>query len=245
MTLVRWNQRAWCQNTIALMLCAGSLLGCGAEDGAEEATQEEPPVQAAVAQPGNRQVLQFHNSPTRDGLYVDGNFTRAAAAKLRRDTRFSAQVAGPTYAQPLYVEGGPGGKDLLIVATEQNQVSAFDGTTGAVVWQKTLAAPAKRANLPCGNIPTLGVTGTPVIDAASRTLVVAAMTLDGGQPKHKIYALSLDDGNVKPGWPVNVDGIRSGSFTFESRVQNQRGGLIVVVYRLLPVRYPDSMGRPQ
>lgn len=226
------------------VLCAGSLMACGPEETSEQdedvssqgegSTESAPEDESALAAApdagaGNRQVLQFHNSATRDGLYVDSTFTKAAASKLRRDTSFSASVSGPVYAQPLYFEGGPGGKDLLIVATEQNQVSAFDAKSGAVVWRKTLGTPARRSNLPCGNISTLGVTGTPVIDAASRTLVVAAMTLESGTPKHKIFALSLDDGSTRTGWPVDVGArARANNLTFNSSVQNQRGALVIL-----------------
>jgi len=207
-----------------------------AEGAGSSESKEKPEESAAAAQVsgggavgGNRQVLEFHNSATRDGLFIDKAFTRAAASKLRRDTKFSAKIAGPTYAQPLYFEGGPGGKDLVIVATEQNQVTAFSATDGAIVWRKTLASPASRANLPCGNISTLGVTGTPVIDLASRTLVVAAMTLDGGAAKHKIFALSLDDGATRAGWPVDLDSkISANGNSFTSRVQNQRGALTIL-----------------
>jgi hypothetical protein len=169
-------------------------------------------------------VLQYHKDAKRSGMYTDAAFTRAAAAMLKKDTTFTAMVAGPMYAQPLYFEGGPGGKELLITATEQNEVTAFNAADGMVVWRKTLAPPVT-AGLPCGNISPLGVTGTPVIDAASRTLFVAAMTAG---PKHQIFALSLDDGATRMGWPVDVSTIKAGSLTFSSAEQNQRGALIIV-----------------
>ncbi|HKP57779.1 MAG TPA: hypothetical protein VJV78_13700 [Polyangiales bacterium] len=144
---------------------------------------------------------------------------------LKKDASFNAVTNGDVWAQPLYWDAGAGGKDLVIVATETNQVSAFDAATGAVVWQKTLA-PAVMGGLPGGTIMPLGVTGTPVIDAATRTLYVAAMTQG---PKHEVFALSLDDGSVKPGWPANVDGLVSTSGTkFVSANQNQRGALLLL-----------------
>lgn len=169
-------------------------------------------------------VLEYHKNPARDGNYADAAFTRAAAATLKKDATFSATFAGPNYAQPLYFVGGPGGVDLLITATEQNEVSAFSALDGSVVWRKTLAPPAT-TGLPCGNIKPLGVTGTPVIDAASRTLFVAAMT---SGPKHQIFALSVDDGSARAGWPVDVDTVKAGSRAFSSAVHNQRGALLIV-----------------
>ena len=55
-------------------------------------------------------VTQFHNHESRDGLYVDSAFTQSAAANLARDLNFDGTIAGNVYAQPLYIEGGPGGR---------------------------------------------------------------------------------------------------------------------------------------
>lgn len=182
-----------------------------------------PPVTMPMQPPAamTRSVTQYHNHLSRDGLYIDATFTRAAAASLKLDTKFAPTVMGSVYAQPLFFDGGDPAKDLVIVATEQNQVSAFRASDGSPAWQKMLEAPA--TNLPCGNIMPLGVTGTPVIDEASRTLYLDSMT--GAQPKHLIYALSLDDGSVKTGWPVDVSAKVQG---FKSNVQNQRGGLTIL-----------------
>jgi hypothetical protein len=172
-------------------------------------------------------VLQHHNSAKRDGVYADPAFTRVAAAKLHRDKTFMGKVSGPVYAQPLYFSGGPGGKDLVIIASEQNQVSALSATDGSVVWQKSLGTPA--TVLPCGNISPLGITGTPIIDATSRTLYLDSMQSVSGAAKHMIYALSLDDGSTRAGWPVDVSAkVKSGSMAFDSSVQNQRGGLALL-----------------
>src|SRR6266478_1754614 len=88
---------------------------------------------------GAASVLQYHKSASRDGLYMDAAFTKSAAAKIHKDPTFTATIKGPTFAQPLYFEGGPGGKNLVIAATEQNLVYALDAATGAEVWQKKVA----------------------------------------------------------------------------------------------------------
>jgi hypothetical protein len=169
-------------------------------------------------------VLQYHNHATRDGLFIDAAFTRDAASKIKKDASFKAMMTGDTYAQPLYFEGGPDGKDLLITATEQNEVTAFDAAGGAVVWRKVVAPPAQNATSPCGNINPLGITGTPVIDAQSRTLYLDAITTG---PKNQVFALSLDDGAVRPGFPVDIDNVK-GSATFNSSIHNQRGALLLL-----------------
>lgn len=176
---------------------------------------------------GGVAVVTYHEHPSRDGQHIDPALTRAAAAGMRRDAAFSGAIAGHVYAQPLYVEsGGSGRPDLIVVATESNQVSALDPASGAVIWQRTLGAPVRLQDLPCGNVDPLGITGTPVIDAAAGTLYLDAMTM-AGSPRHLVHALSLADGSELSGWPLDVQAALAaqGGATFDSSVQNQRGAL--------------------
>jgi hypothetical protein len=162
---------------------------------------------------GPESVLQHHKHPSRDGLYIEPAITTAAAAKMHIDSTFNAPLTGPVYAQPLYVDGGPNGRDLVIVATEDNEIDAFDAASGQVVWQKTkadLGTPAPLNTFTCGDIDPYGVTGTPVIDPASRTIFFDATTLDSGKHKHLVYGLSVDDGSLRAGWPVDLAQVVSG-----------------------------------
>jgi hypothetical protein len=77
-------------------------------------------------------VLEHHNGPRRDGVYVDPTLTRRSAATFHIDPTFRAQVAGAIYAQLLYVAGGSSGRDILIAATEANNVAAFDAVSDYV-----------------------------------------------------------------------------------------------------------------
>ncbi len=174
-------------------------------------------------------VLQHHRNDTRDGLYVDALITQEAATTTHRDATFSAPLPGPTHAQPLYVNNGPGGSAAFIVATEQNAVLALDAADGSQIWVSDLGSPVPRSHLPCGNIDPLGVAGTPVIDPNARTIYVAAMTTpDGGVTKQQqIFALSLDDGSILPGWPLDVSDITHDGLSFSPSVQNQRGALLL------------------
>ena len=47
-------------------------------------------------------------------------------------------------------------------------------------------------------------------------------------PHHRIFALSLEDGNTLPGWPIDVADALRGSQPFNSSDQNQRGALTIV-----------------
>jgi len=184
-----------------------------------------PGAQAAV------NVRTHHNNDTRDGLYIDAGFTKTAAAALKRDLNFNGTISGNVYAQPLYIEGGPSGKAMIVAVTEANNVYALDATAGTVVWQQQVGTPVPRANLPCGDIDPLGITGTPVVDLASRTLFFDAMTTpdNGATKKHLIYALDVDTGATRSGWPVDVDASASYAGTvFTSVTQNQRGASAIV-----------------
>ena len=86
-------------------------------------------------------VTQHHNNPSRDGLYIDPAFTTAAAANLTRDLGFNGTIVGNVYAQPLYIEDGPGGVAMVIAVTESNNVYALNATTGAIVWQRNVGTP--------------------------------------------------------------------------------------------------------
>jgi hypothetical protein len=174
-------------------------------------------------------VLQHHRNGSRDGSYVEPFITQTSATSTHRDLAFNAPIPGPTYAQPLYINNGPGGRPGLIVATEQNAVVALDATDGSQIWLASLGSPVSRSQLPCGDIDPLGATGTPVIDPDGRVIYVAAMTTpDGGVTKqHRIFALSLDDGSTLPGWPLDVSGIGYQGFSFNSTFQNQRGALLL------------------
>src|SRR6266702_8259705 len=172
-------------------------------------------------------VTQEHNNLSRDGLYIDSAFTPSAAANVARDLNFNGTISGNVYAQPLYIENGPGGASMVIVVTESNNVYGLDSLTGTVIWQRNIGPPVT-AGLPCGNINPLGVTGTPVLDLASRSLFFDAM-IDGATKKHFIYSLNVDTGATNAGWPVDVNATATyNGMTFESRVQEERGGLALV-----------------
>jgi hypothetical protein len=178
--------------------------------------------------PANAQVnvTQEHNNLSRDGLYIDAVFTPSAAANLTRDLNFDGTISGNVYAQPLYIEGGLNGP-MIIAVTESNNVYALNAVTGTVIWQRNVGSPVT-SGLPCGNINPVGITGTPVVDLASRSLFFDAL-IDGTTKKHFIYSLNVDTGATNPGWPVDVNATATyNGMTFTSLVQEERGGLALV-----------------
>ena len=131
------------------------------------------------------------------------------------------------YARPI-VAG-----TLAIAATENNTVYAADLATGRVVWRRHLAPPARRSQLPCGNIDPSGITGTPAYDATTGSVFVATEDHDA---KHTLYALDAHTGAVR--WRRNLDVVPNR----DPKAQQQRGALLVTadhVYVPFGGRYGD------
>jgi hypothetical protein len=176
-------------------------------------------------------VTQFHNHSSRDGLYVDSAFTQSAAANLTRDLNFDGTIAGAVYAQPLYIEGGPGGRAMVLVATELNNVYALDAVYGSIIWWRNVGPPVPGDALECTKFDPMGIIGTPIVDLASRALFLDAMiTPDGGTTKKQlILSLNVDTGDINPGWPVDVEARATyNGLHFTPAIQQQRPALGIV-----------------
>jgi hypothetical protein len=180
---------------------------------------------------GQVNVTQFHNHSSRDGLYIDAAFTQSAAANLTRDMNFDGTIEGNVFAQPLYIEGGPSGP-MIIAVTESNNVYALDAVDGTIIWWRNVGPPVPLVDLECPpKIDPMGITGTPVVDLASRALFLDAMTTpDGGNTKqHLILSLNVDTGDINPGWPVDVEATATyNGLTFTAAFQQQRPALAIV-----------------
>jgi hypothetical protein len=192
---------------------------------------------------GQVNVTQFHNHSSRDGLYIDSAFTQSAAANLTRDMNFDGAIEGDVFAQALYIEGGPNGP-MVIAVTELNNVYALNAVNGAIIWQRNVGPPVPLADLECPpKFDPMGITGTPVVDLASRALFLDAMTTpDGGATKqHLILSLNVDTGAINPGWPVDVEATATyNGITFTAAFQQQRPAL-AIVGNILYVGYGSMM----
>ncbi len=134
---------------------------------------------------------------------LDGNGTATSVASVDLSTPAwtSPALDGELYGEPL-VSGG-----RVYVATENDTVIALSGGTGAVVWSRHVGTPVPAASLPCGDIsPTVGITGTPVIDEARDELFVVADELVNGTPAHRLVGLALDTGTVELSQDVDPAG---------------------------------------
>ena len=181
----------------------------------------------AAAQQGS--VLTHHGDASRSGNYVVPALTWNKARALRLDPAFHARVAGHLYAQPLYWRAPGSNSAMLLVATEDDVVQAFDAATGKELWRDSVGRPVPASSLPCGNIDPLGITGTPVIDPSTGAVYFDAAVESANGPRHEVFALSLKDGLVLPGWPVDVaEALQKTGRRFDPRTQNQRTALTLL-----------------
>ncbi len=122
----------------------------------------------------------------------DGVATGYTHVDTTRPRWRSARLDGQIYGQPV-VDG-----DLVIVATESDVVYALAATSGRVVWSRRVGVPVPASALPCGDItPTVGITGTPVVDPARGEVFVVADEWVGRRPRHALVGLDAASGRVE------------------------------------------------
>jgi polyvinyl alcohol dehydrogenase (cytochrome) len=97
------------------------------------------------------------------------------------------------YGEALVADG------RVFAATENNRVVALDSRTGHVLWSASLGSPLTNVDsvAGCGDIDPLGITSTPVVDLATRTIyVVGEISSGDGVVHHQLEGLDLATGKV-------------------------------------------------
>ncbi len=234
-------------STAALALVALALFvlfqGCAGLPSVSS-TSTTPPVQQPVVQPVTG-MLTYHNDNSRTGL--NANETTLTPANVNAATfgkLFWYGVDGQVYAQPLYaanVSMPQGTMNVVYVATEHDSVYAFDasGKTKGALWKVSFLRPGvttvPQADVNSTIFPEIGITSTPVIDPASGTLYVEAMSKENGAYFQKLHALDMKTGQEKPGSPVIISGSVkgngaasvNGTVSFDPKLALQRTGLLL------------------
>ena len=120
---------------------------------------------------------------------------------------------------------------MIIAATESDNVYGLDAVNGSIIWQRNVGEPVSADDLICTKFDPMGITGTPIVDLASRALFFDAMiTPDGGQTKkHLIFSLNVDTGDINPGWPIDIEATATyNGVDFIPAIQQQRPALGIV-----------------
>jgi fibronectin type 3 domain-containing protein len=161
-------------------------------------------------------MLQYHNDNASTGQNLtETQLTPSNVVTGSFGKRFSTATDGQAYAQPLYVSGlnvtggvNPGVHNVVFVATEHDSLYAIDGDSGQILYQDSFINPANgittvpSADVLSTNIdPEIGITGTPVIDAATNSLFVVAKTkqIVAGNTANPHYVMTLYKVNIQDG----------------------------------------------
>ncbi len=138
----------------------------------------------------------YHGDPAGTGAA-----TSVAGVNTSVRVWTSPRLDGQLYGEPLVANG------RVYVATENDTVYALDSTTGAVVWSDHLGTPVPASDLPCGDIqPTVGITGTPVIDPVRDELFAVADELVDGSPAHLLVGINTASGTTELSRDVDPSG---------------------------------------
>ncbi|HTS37115.1 MAG TPA: PQQ-binding-like beta-propeller repeat protein [Candidatus Solibacter sp.] len=206
-------------------------------------------------------VLTWHNDAQHTGqnlqetILTPSNVNAAKFGKL-----FSYPVDGMVYAQPLYVQGvtiNGTAHNVVYVATENDTVYAFDADSATLnpnpLWKTSYSNPPNVVAMPCTEndpycnvYPTIGITGTPVINLANQSIYFVTRTKETG-PKggvlyaERLHALNIATGAEQPGSPKLIcsagkgKGCNLGPYTLASQQfvpqhQMQRPALTLTPY---------------
>ncbi|HKJ32842.1 MAG TPA: hypothetical protein VKA34_13490 [Balneolales bacterium] len=204
-----------------------------------------------TSNPQHISVLTQHNNNTRDGWNDHEtllNTTNVSEKQFGR--QFTLLVDDQVYAQPLvagnlYIDNGL--HNVVYVATVNNSLYAFDGDTGKLYWNRNYTEPGMHPprntdlNGACGGHYTdfslnIGIVGTPVIDAKTKTIYFVTRSTDGTIFEQHLHAVNIMNGNEESGSPVKIDATVSGNgagtsdnvISFDPERQNQRQALTLV-----------------
>lgn len=236
---------------ICLILTAACfLVNCQATHQASTTTTTPttptPPV-SLVPTPVYSGVLMWKGSPSVNGLYAKETTLTPANVNVSQFGQLGIFTTdGVVMAQPLYVSGldmgGGQTRDVVLVATENDSVYAFDAANpgGGSLWERHYTDPANGiTTLPdnFGGRTTLGgqvgITGTPFIDPSTGVMYFVTTLQDNGVAQQWLRAIDIHTGkdfgpgSVQIQASVPGDGKDSvnGMIAFDPSIQNQRPGL--------------------
>ena len=141
---------------------------------------------------------------------------------------FAAQLDGQIYAQPVVA------RSTVMAVTETNNAYGLDPVSGAVRWSRNVGPAWPASTLGCGDlVPTIGITSTPAVDAATGTAYFTAKVNDGPDARHPhwyLHAVDITTGAERSGFPAVIGGSPSNNpgNTFNPATAAQRPGLLLL-----------------
>lgn len=222
---------------------SGSGSGSTTSPGSGSGTTGSGPTNAALSV----DVTTYHNDIARTGQQLfetrltPANVNSTSFGKIAFDA-----VDGKVDAEPLYVSNLPvagGTHNVVLVATENDSVYAFDADTGTDLWKTSVLGQGETPSdsLSCFQIsPQIGITATPVIDrmrGPNGAMYVVAMSKDGsGHYIQRIHALDITTGaelfggptTITATFPGNGPNSSSGTLTFDPKQYAERQSLLLL-----------------
>jgi hypothetical protein len=193
--------------------------------------------------PVNVSVVTNRYDNQRSGSNLqEARLSTAAVASGRFGLQFSRTLDGQEYAQPLYLSGlalaDGSTHNVVFAATMHNTVFAYDADGGSTspLWSKNLGPSGPTNGFGCTDTATeVGITSTPVIDAAAGTLYTVTKGVENGSWVQRLHALDVKTGQERAGSPVVISatvngsgaGSSGGKVTFDPFTQLNRSGLLL------------------
>jgi hypothetical protein len=199
-----------------------------------------------VSSANSQNVLTYRNNNSRTSL--DSQETILAPSNVAVSTfgkLFTLSVDGKVDAQPLYLSAvtiSGGTHNVLIVATENDSVYAFDADTGAAYWH---ISALKSGETPSDDrgcnqvVPQIGITATPVISrpkGSNGVIYIVAMSKDSSGAYHqRLHALNAATGaelykgpvDISAQYPGTGDNSSGGYVIFDPSQYKERSGLLL------------------
>jgi len=219
---------------MGIVLCVPALLALGCQP--HGITSPPPTTGTTNLPPGVFAVSTYHYDNLRSGWnsqekqldYTNVNNASLSVQAIHLDNVNDQVDAQPLVALNVQIAGGK--HDVVYVATEANNIYAFDAYTGARLNMVNLGPPVQ---VSCQyNGPVVGITGTPAIDAQSSTMYVITYNTDSSNnPVYFIHALDLATltDKVPPQQITASQTLSDGktTFKFNAAWQRQRPGLLL------------------
>ncbi len=214
---------------------------------ATSAVVRRPHARVVTAVTGHTGYYTYHYDNGRDGWNPNEVLlTQSRVASSHFGLIRTLAGDSVVYAQPLYVPNltlGNATHNVVIFATENDSLYAYDADTGALLFHRSFIDPSRGITAVstgsvggCGQItPTIGISSTPVIDPATQTLYLVdkiQISRNGTTTYHNLlYAISLTTGANKV-QPIEIKGsvkLSDGNTdTFMPQWQQNRPGLLLV-----------------
>jgi hypothetical protein len=233
----RWKLRGLAPLVVAPLLVAAPAAGHASLSGAKPARSVTAAHAATTARSGTAATVPIgaDADQSRTSWFPNAGLAPSEVNSADFGELFSTQLTGSIYAQPLVDNSPADGPDgILLAVTEGNYAYGLNAVTGAIEWSRSFGTPWDPGN--CGDlVPTIGITGTPVIDPSNNTAYFTTDIIESGTKDTAswwLQAVNVATGKEAAGFPVQIAGQAenqsSSAPPFDAQTEMERPGLALV-----------------